>query len=801
MEVAADIQMSVDFLDKWKAGGPWVLTRIAPDKRKIDGATFDADSYDQLHTYLRHAEANKLNVYFHVNETQGKIREKASKDQIKTAHWLHVDVDPEPGFDIDEERKRILALLQKPPQLPKGNLITFSGGGYQMFWKLDEPVEINGLEEKWKDFERYNLQIELLLNGDSCHNVDRIMRLPGTINWPNEKKRKKGQVPAMAVVIDEEWDKTFSLREFTPAPVVDTSITSGGQMPVEVSGNVRKIKGVMPEDGELPSEVPDRIRVAIVQGHDPDQPLKGDNSRSEWLFAVCCALVRAECDDELIYSIITDDRFRISDSVLDKGNSKNVHRYATRQIQRAKEHCVDPYLEQVNGEYAVVESVGGQFRIVREWWNPAEDRREIDFLRKENFTNMWCNRFVEISGGTDKNGNPLPPKMEPVSTWWMRHPNRRTYRTIVYYPGREFPETLNLWRGFAYDALPGDCSLYLDHLRKILCKGNREWYDYLIGWMANAVQNPHTPGQVAVVIRGDQGTGKGTFAHHFGQLFGMHYAYVNRSEHVTGQFNFMLHNASLVFADECFVSGDTSHESALKALITEPRIRVEPKGVDNLETRNCVHLIMATNKDWAVSAALDDRRFFVLHTPNDHRCDLEYFKAIEAQMQAGGYQALLHYLLTYDLEGFNVRNRPKTDELLVQQDHSLKPIEAFWLDILTDGRLHSWHEGWDNRAYKDQLIDQYREASGDRRPLNKIKMSFGRWVKKVFGAETRRERGSRHTWTNSKGRDVIDADPHVWEFPSLAACRKLWDESFGDRDWPEDEDDDVPPRTNPDEAF
>jgi phage/plasmid-associated DNA primase len=120
--------------------------------------------------------------------------------------------------------------------------------------------------------------------------------------------------------------------------------------------------------------------------------------------------------------------------------------------------------------------------------------------------------------------------------------------------------------------------------------------------MANAVQNPDKPGQVAIVLRGGQGTGKGTFAKMLGKLFGGHYKYVNNPKHVTGQFNSMLKDAVLVFADECFVANDPASESALKSLITEEKIRTEQKNIDNMESRNCIHLIMATNKEWAIAA-------------------------------------------------------------------------------------------------------------------------------------------------------------------------------------------------------
>ena len=44
-----------------------------------------------------------------------------------------------------------------------------------------------------------------------------------------------------------------------------------------------------------------------------------------------------------------------------------------------------------------------------------------------------------------------------------------------------------------------------------------------MSWMARAIQQPWRPGEVAVVLRGEKGTGKTFFADHLGELFGEHY--------------------------------------------------------------------------------------------------------------------------------------------------------------------------------------------------------------------------------------------------------------------------------------
>lgn len=88
---------------------------------------------------------------------------------------------------------------------PAPSFIINSGNGFQGFWLLDEEQTIDGREELAVELERFNQQIALDLTADNCHNIDRIMRLPGTVNIPDAKKRKKGRVPVLASLHSADW--------------------------------------------------------------------------------------------------------------------------------------------------------------------------------------------------------------------------------------------------------------------------------------------------------------------------------------------------------------------------------------------------------------------------------------------------------------------------------------------------------------------------------------------------------------------------------------------------------------------
>jgi len=111
------------------------------------------------------------------------------------------------------------------------------------------------------------------------------MRLHGTVNLPNDKKRKKGRKPALARVVMEAWSRRYRLEDFPALPKPGASETVDAAPEAGVSLD------------DLPDTVSDRTRMLISKGDEPDRPF---SSRSEAVFAVVCDLCPAGVADGLI---------------------------------------------------------------------------------------------------------------------------------------------------------------------------------------------------------------------------------------------------------------------------------------------------------------------------------------------------------------------------------------------------------------------------------------------------------------------------------------------------------------------
>jgi len=132
---------------------------------------------------------------------------------------LHVDIDPRAGKLLEEERERDLRLLTDYD--PPPTFVIDSGRGLQGFWRLAEPLVLGGDKRRAEmEAEPYNTQIERDLGAGACHNVDRVMRLPGTINVPNARKRNRGFIePSTASVVLHEPNRVCSLDRFRRSEV------------------------------------------------------------------------------------------------------------------------------------------------------------------------------------------------------------------------------------------------------------------------------------------------------------------------------------------------------------------------------------------------------------------------------------------------------------------------------------------------------------------------------------------------------------------------------------------------------
>ena len=419
-------------------------------------------------------------------------------------------------------------------------------------------------------------------------------------------------------------------------------------------------------------------------------------------------------------------------------------------------------IEEFNTKHAIV-ILGGKSKYLFE--RPGGS---AEFWEKETLKDWYAGDFATVA--TAK-GN----KRVNTALYWLKHPDKRRYDRVVFQPGRGVAEKdYNLWQGFAFEPKKGPWNLFRLHLREVVANGDMEVFDYLLNWMAHAVQRPWELPEVAIVLRGLQGTGKSMVWKIFGSLFGPHYIVVNTPGQLAGRFNMHLADKVIVFAEEAFFAGDRKATSSLKARITEPFLAYEAKGRDIVQLPNFSRIVCSSNEDWVVPAAMDERRWCVLDVSDEHKEDTEYFQALTAQMNQGGLSALLYALLEHNIERFNPRVFPRTAALDENIEASMDPIQAWWYEKLHQGFLLSGDDGWLSLIPIRLLYDDLHEFVGHHpRRVSTTDSAVARALKQLCPG-----------LVSKPVRISGEVRRHI-EFPDLAECRHQFESATRYRpEWP-----------------
>jgi hypothetical protein len=338
-------------------------------------------------------------------------------------------------------------------------------------------------------------------------------------------------------------------------------------------------------------------------------------------------------------------------------------------------------------------SEGGKAIVGRFRYDDILKRSYLERMTTADFGKLM-NKPVKVpapgKGGADTT------KLVPAARYWSDNPSRLQFMSSGMYFEKSPRGALNLWRGWAIEPEVGDWELMRKHIIEVICPGDRDMARFVLLWLANLVQNPGQQAETALVMRGRKGIGKGIFARWVGALFGNHYLHIATSGQLTGRFNDHLRDTVVLFADEAFFAGDRAHEGALKALITENTIAIEPKFLPVVTVPNRLHIIMATNEDWAIPASEDERRYAMVDVSDKYIDDGPYFEKLEASMKDGGAAAMLHYLLNVDIAArakewkIDLRRPPRTAALADQIQRSDKSLDAWWYDCLYTGCIYEW---------------------------------------------------------------------------------------------------------------
>ncbi|MGX5718558.1 DUF3987 domain-containing protein [Shinella zoogloeoides] len=207
---------AVAFLKLLDPDGWHNLVRIDPETRYTNGKTFAPGSWAEIAAYVT-AWDGRENLYFSVNAPKPHSPDKKlEKTDIASIRSVFVDKDPDKSLPFAKGRAELEQFVAPVLQHSMRPSITLdSGGGFQFLWKLAEKLDARTFQKAAEDQGR---GLAAAFDGDDVQNSDRILRLPGTKNLPDAKKRARGRAVSTARLVDTH-EATFTLdglAEYAP---------------------------------------------------------------------------------------------------------------------------------------------------------------------------------------------------------------------------------------------------------------------------------------------------------------------------------------------------------------------------------------------------------------------------------------------------------------------------------------------------------------------------------------------------------------------------------------------------------
>jgi hypothetical protein len=292
--------MVIEFLELLRPRGPWAITAIAPEITRTftDGRACEAFIREQNRT---------RNLYYTLNTIKTAVSKKPSKADITQVEYLHVDADPDASESPREFKARFLPIVRAYHLKP--TFIVDSGNGIQLLWRLAQPVPIT-TQEAIDAIEARNKGLMQAFGAPKgTHNIDRLLRLPGTTNIPTAAKLKKGRIQCDATLIEGSAGGGYPLDAF-PLPTN------------ELKDKPRSRKtGKM----ELPTSLANMLYIDGAGAYP---------SRSELLYAFINAALRAGVDAHAIIDACLDEQFA-GKGIFEHVKHNKGKSYIKKQIEKA----------------------------------------------------------------------------------------------------------------------------------------------------------------------------------------------------------------------------------------------------------------------------------------------------------------------------------------------------------------------------------------------------------------------------------------------------------------------------------
>jgi len=248
--------------------------------------------------------------------------------------------------------------------------------------------------------------------------------------------------------------------------------------------------------------------------------------------------------------------------------------------------------------------------------SPDADFKKVTDEKASRVISLLIGEFVIVGRGTKER----PPDIKYSDLMLVSEVTFEMSNMAEFYKDRNTYK-MNKFRPSKYAMLDKNTTYnkptYILKLIAHLVDYNPDRLHYILNWLAFMFVS-HTRANVAVVLRGAQGSGKGVFFHIISLLFGKEYCLTIGNKTLKSQF------LGSVFEFKLFINiNEMSHDlksnkenkNALKELVTDPEFAGEKK-YENISKpiKLTCQILITSNEVYILEIEPEDRRYTVLST-------------------------------------------------------------------------------------------------------------------------------------------------------------------------------------------
>lgn len=693
------------------------LCAITPDTPEITGKWFGSD-HAAADAWASAQNALGRNIYWTVGITTPGLDKKPSKPDIVGFRCAHVDIDP-PRDNPAWNKQNALSDLLSRPQPP--SVVIDSGNGLQALWWMEQ-----GTVTDTPTLELINSGIRnAFLGSDSCQNVDRLLRLPGTINYPNAKKRSIGRTAVRSELVVPFTGATYSVDSlrarfpFVALPETLLELTAGPC--AEYTGpesDDELIRMILASKGGMNALFGGKATVvdlwkgdATVLANHFQSHSGGDFDHSAADAALFAHLAFWAGKD----AARMDRLFRRSALMREKYEKRQDYR--TDTIRKAVSGCRSVYnmprretpapaapAEELLTTVEQLTYFKGCTYVLSEHKILVPDG---EMLKPDQFKAYYGGHVFSMSA--DSTG--------PTKNAWEAFTENRAVRFpkvvgTVFEPKKPFghieDKKVNIYiPDPRVNPVKGDVSLMLRHVAKAYPDERDQ--EILWTWFASLIQNPGIKFQWAVFLQGTQGSGKSVWGEILKRAIGPKFYHKPNAEDINNKFNDFMDFKLLIDVQEITLENKYEVMENLKEWITADEVEMQPKGGKKAMRPNKANWMIASNWRAALPIDKNERRIAPFFAKQQSAEDLlrdgmfgtSYFPDMWDWLRGGGFNHMTHYLQNRPLSvefdpagrGAAAARAPMTTSRVEAQNLSLSRAEQEVLEAI-DSEMVGFRNGW-----------------------------------------------------------------------------------------------------------